>query len=255
LPESEGMSVTAMTSEADKIATEILTSARKEIPTSVAAWDVEDFRWPVITNQMIVSGGQALDQLSQSVFDMITPGNQRIAIAGLGRGEGTTSIAISVARWAAACGKNVLVVDADLVKPGLSSQVGLAPNISWINAVSQSLPSAEMIVRSQRSNLCIMPLAQMVSRVTWPRFIYDNLGELIAQVQDHFDIVLLDVGPANQLMAELSRPSLLVDASLLVYNGTNSPEFQKTKSRLEMFGLSKFIVAQNRAQQKSVNVA
>ncbi len=255
LAQSGGIPAAAIKTEAEKIATEILTSARKEIPTSIAAWDVQDFRWPVVTDQIIVSGGEALDQLAQTTFDMITPGQQRIAIAGLGRGEGTTSIAISLARWAAACGKNVLLVDADLVTPGLSTQVGLAPNISWINAVSQSLPSAEVIVRSQKSNLCIMPLAQVVSRAAWPRFIYDNLGELIDQVQSHFDVVLLDVGPANQLMAELSRSSSLVDATMLVYNGVNSPEFKKTKSRLEMFGLNKFIVAQNRAQQKSVNVA
>lgn len=255
LADSSDVPVAELKSKADEIAREILTSARKEIPTSAVAWDVEDFRWPVITNQMIVSGGESLDQISRTAFETIAPGRQRIAIAGLGRGEGTTSIAISLARWAAACGKNVLLVDADLVSPGLSTQVGLAPNISWINAVSQSLPSAEVIVRSQKSNLCIMPLAQMVSRVTWPRFIYDNLGELIEQVQNQFDIVLIDVGPANQLMAELSRPSLLADASLLVYNGVDSSEFQKTKSRLEVFGLSKLIVAQNRAKQKSVNVA
>jgi hypothetical protein len=99
-----------------------------------------------------------------------------------------------------------------------------------------------------------MPLAQMVSRVTWPRFIYDNLGEVISRVQNHFDLIILDVGPANQLMAELSRPGLLVDTAMLVHNGVNSPEFQKTKSRLEVFGINKFIVAQNRAARKT-NVA
>ena len=255
LAQSGGIPAAAMKSAAGQIAAEILSSAREDIPTNIAAWDVEDFRWPVVTNQMIVSGGEALNLLSQAIFDMITPDHQRVAIAGLGRGEGSTSIAISIARWAAACGKNVLLVDADLVTPSLSTQVGLAPNLSWINAVNQSLPPAEVIVRSQNSNLCVMPLAQMVSRVTWPRFIYDNLGDVIDQVRDHFDLVLFDVGPANQLMAELSRPSLLIDTTVLVHNGVNSPEFQKTKSRLEMFGLNKFIVAQNRTQQNTANVA
>lgn len=242
--------------EFERGTTEVMTSARMEIPTSVAAWDVEDFRWPVVTNQMIVAGSEALDQLCQSTLEMTSPGHQRVAIAGLGRGEGTTSIALSLARWAVARGKRVLVIDADLVSPGLTTQVGLAPSLSWINAISQSQDPSEVIVRSQKSNLCIMPLAQMVSRSTWPRFVYDSLGEIIEPIQSHFDLIILDVGPANQLMAELSRPSLLVDATLLVHNGVNSPEFQTTKSRLEMFGLNRFIVAQNRAhQQPSVNVA
>ena len=100
-----------------------------------------------------------------------------------------------------------------------------------------------------------MPLAQMVSRVTWPRFIYDNLGEVLNQVRSHFDLIILDAGPANQMLAELSRADLLVDAALLVHNGIDSPEFQKTKGRLETFGLNKFIVAQNQTHTQAINVA
>ena len=204
---------------------------------------------------MIVSSGAAIDNLTRSAMEMISPGNQRIAITGLSRGEGTTSIAISLARWAAASGNNVLLVDADITSPSLSSQVGLASNLSWVNAISQSQSPAEVIVRSQSSNLCIMPLADMVSRVTWPRFIYDNLGGLVDQVRGTFDVVILDMGPATQLLSELSRPDLLVDATLLVHDGVSSPELGHTKERLENFGIRKFVIAQNRTGQKSVNVA
>ena len=250
-----GNQVADMQLEADKVKSEILSRSPLEIPTNVAAWDVEDFRWPVITNRMIVSGGEALDQLSQKVSEMLSPSNHRLAVTGVGRGEGATSIAISLARWAAACGKQVLLVDADLATPGLTQQVGLAPSISWVNAVSQSMPAAEVIVRSQQSNLCIMPLAEMVSKVTWPRFIYDNLGELVDQVRHQFDLVILDVGPANQFMSELSRAQLLSDATLLVHDGVDSREFQKSKNRLKGFGLDRMIIAENRTQHASANVA
>lgn len=226
-----------------------------DIPTSVAAWDVEDFRWPAVTNRMIISGGEAIEQLADSVFDMIDTGQQRIGITGVGRGEGTSSIAISLARWSAACGKKVLVVDADIASPTLGSDIGLAPNLSWINAVSQSLPTAEVIVRSQKTNLCVMPMSKMVSRVTWPRFIFDNLGELLESVRSHFDLVILDIGPASQLLAELSQPELLIDGTLLVHDGSMSPEFNKTKNRLDGFGIKKLMIAQNRAHNNQANVA
>lgn len=227
----------------------------KEIPTYVAAWDVEDFRWPSVTNRMIISGGKAIDQLARSVFSLTSPEQQRVAITGLGRGEGTSSIAISLARWSAACGKKVLLVDADIASPTLSSDIGLAPNLSWINAVSQSLPPAEVIVRSQKTDLCVMPMSKMVSRVTWPRFIFDSLGELIDNVRNHFDLVILDMGPASQLLAELSSPKRLVDATLIVHDGVHSSEFNKTKQRLDEFGIDKFMVAQNRARKDQANVA
>jgi len=223
---------------------------------SNAAWDVEDFRWPVVTNQMIVSGGQAIDHLAESVFGLLSPSSQRLAITGLSRGDGTSSIAISLARWVAAFGKNVLLVDADLTSPvSLSNQIGLAPNLSWINAISQNLPAAEVIVRSQKMNLCVMPLAPMVSRTAWPRFIYDNLGELIDQVRSYFDLVIVDCGPSSQLLAELSRPQHMVDATLMVHDGEESPEFGQAKSMLEGFGLNRFVVAKNRVHGKTLNAA
>lgn len=246
----------SMPTHAEAVAAEILSSSRKEIPTGIAAWDVEDFRWPVVTNQMIVSGGQAIDHLAESVFEMLSPSCQRLAITGLTRGEGTSSIAISLARWVAAFGKNVLLVDADVTSTNnLSSQIGLAPTLSWVNAVNQNLPAAEVIIRSQKMNLCVMPLAPTVTRSSWPRFIYDNLGELIDQVRGYFDLVIVDTGPSQQLLAELSRPRHMVDATLMVHDGEESPEFKQAKNMLEGFGLNRFIVAKNRVHQKTVDAA
>ena len=63
---------------------------------------------------MIVSGSEAIAQLANSVFKLMGTNSRRLAITSPGRGEGTTSVAISLARWAAASGKKVLLVDADL---------------------------------------------------------------------------------------------------------------------------------------------
>lgn len=252
-PETEEVSQVAI--EIDQVASQIIEDSNKEIPTAIAAWDVEDFRWPLVTNQMIVTGAGAIDQLAQSAFSMLSKDRQRLAITGLGRDSGTSSIAITLGRWVAALGRKVLLIDADIAKPGLSKQVGLAPNLSWLNAVSQSLPASEVIVRSQKTNLCVMPLAKLVSRATWPRFIYDGLGELVDEVKDHFDLVIIDAGPSKQLLDELSRPKHLVDATLMVHDGVNSPEFRRAKNMLEGFGLNKFIVAKNRAPRQNINVA
>jgi Mrp family chromosome partitioning ATPase len=240
------------TSQVDEIDS---SSQDQAIPTSIAAWDVVDFRWPQVTNHMVTSGSEAIGGLTDSVFKLLGTEAHRLAVTGTGRGEGTTSIAISLARSAAAAGKKTLLVDADLASPGLSEQVGLGPNISWINAVNNALDPSEVIIRSQASPVCVMPMSPIVTRVTWPRFIYDLLGEVSSKVESKFDLVIFDVGPASQLIAELSRPELLIDASLIVDNGTNSADFLKTKERLEAFGISKYLVAQNTVQKISTNVA
>lgn len=227
----------------------------KEIPTDVAAWDVEDFRWPTVSNQMIVSCGEAVERLYNVTSQVITGPANRLAITGLGRGNGTTTIAISLGRWAAASGKKALLIDADISNPNLSRQVGLAPNMSWVNTGKDSLDVAEVIVRSQKSGLCVMPMAPIATRATWPRFIYDNLGALVDYVQPYFDLIVMDMGPATQLMDELSNAGNLVDATMLVHDGVDNAKFRKTKNLLKTFGLEKLVVTQNRIQQKSANVA
>ncbi len=227
-----------------------------EIPTHIAAWDVDDFRWPTVSTQIISAGATAMETLANTVFQTLDRHQKRVGVTSPGSGQGTTSIAISLARWAAACGLRVLLIDANLANPGLSSLVGLGPNISWVNAVNNSLDPAEVTIRSQSTPLCIMPLAPIVTRVGWPRFIFDQLGDLINQVADGFELIVFDLGPVHQLVAELSQSRLLIDAGLIVHNGNSPAQFLPAKERLEKFGLDRFIVAQNAVQSPTqTNVA
>ncbi len=230
-------------------------SAVKNVPLDLAAWDVEDFRWPVVTNQMIVAGGQAVGGLLSAVLQQIPGRPRRIAVSAVGRHLGTTSIAISVARWAVASGLRTLLIDADVASPALSGRVGMAANMSWLNGINTDLPISELIIRSKKSNLCLMPLASSVSRVTWPRFIFDNLGELLEPVQHRFDLILVDAGPASQLLDELSSPQRLIDGVMLVNDIHDPKKLETFKTRLGTFGVERLIVADNRVPNTASNVA
>ncbi len=245
---------TSVVESSDQLTNEEQDTART-VPADVAAWDVEDFRWPAVTNHMIATGSQAISHLADSTAALLS-GSSRLTVASSGRGEGSTSLAISLARWTASSGKKVLLVDGDLASPGLSSQVGLASDITWITAANGSVDPAEVIVRSQANQICIMPLNQIETRVTYPRFIYDLLGDLVSQVQSEFDLVIVDIGPTSQLFSELSKPELLSDATLLVHNNSGSPQsFLQTTDQLQKFGISKYVVAQNTVRKVSANVA
>jgi Mrp family chromosome partitioning ATPase/formylmethanofuran dehydrogenase subunit D len=227
-----------------------------EIPANVAAWDVEEFRWPKLTNHMLDAGAEAIDELAKSVLRTMITGHQRLAVTSPGRGEGTSSIAISLARCVANNGGRVLLVDADLSHPGLSADVGLGPNISWSQAIRNGMPAAEVIIRSQQSQLCVMPLAPLSPHLEWPQKLLDPLGELIQEVQSSFDLVIYDIGPATQLISELSSPSKMIDVGLIVHNGLDRARFRKTQNQLQQFGLQSLVVAQNAVHQSSVaNVA
>ena len=224
------------------------------IPLDVAAWDVEDFRWPVVTNQLIVSAGQVLQELLQASSGSATNGAQRMAITSAQRTQGATSVAISLARWAAAQGHRTLLIDADVACPSLSSRVGMDSSLSWLNGINRDLPIAELIIRSRRSNLCVMPLASKVSRVIWPRFIFDCLGELLDPVASQFDLILIDAGSASQLLDELSQPGHLLDGLLLINDG-DPKSLSTIQRRLLTFGIQHLVLVENRQHSAVPQVA
>jgi len=150
---------------------------------------------------------------------------------------------------------SVLLIDADLASPGLSSQVGLGPGISWFAGLQEGVAPSEMMVQAQESGICVMPLAPIESRATCPRFILDQLGALIRQVESCFDLIVIDVGPVSQLTSELSLPSLMADAGLLVYNEAGTSNFAAAKTQLQQSGLSRFVIAQNSVKQPANKVA
>jgi Mrp family chromosome partitioning ATPase len=225
------------------------------IPLSAAAWDVEDFRWPAVADQMIVDGGEAIGQLLNATLMQTQGSPKRIAVSGAGRSQGATTISITLARWAAACGLKTLIVDADVANPSLSGRVGLSSNLSWLNGINKDTPSSELIIRSRKTNLCLMPLAVTVTRVTWPRFIFDNLGELLAPVSEHFDLILIDSGPASQLLDELSNPGLMIDGAVLVDSTASAKELDVYQTRLTTFGIESLVLAENRKVEAASNVA
>ena len=230
---------------AEETATSTYGSVSSLISVDLAAWDVEAFRWSQVTDGILAHASPVMDQLTHYSLDILTGTENRIAVAGLKRGQGTSTISAAVSRWAVANGKRVLLVDADLGNPQLSRSVGLSPNVSWLNLIREDLIPSEAIIRSKATGVCIMPLAAVVTPQIWPGHIYDRLGGLIEQVRHGFDMVVMDVGPVGQLSNELSNHALMLDALMIVDENPSSGDFLTAKSNLLKSGVRKFIAAQN----------
>ena len=225
-----------------------------DVPVEIAAWDVEDFHWPTLSNQMIATASDAMQELHDNILnasnDDLTRPSNRLAVTGAGRGEGTSTIAISLGRWAAACGKSVLLIDADLNNPSLTRQIGLQHGLSWLKALERNDDPAEVIIRAQRTNLCVMPLAPIEARSDYPRCLFDSLGPFLGRVENHFDWIVMDFGPGSQLLSELSRPELLIDSALLIGTESNPNGVGSLQRRLQSLGLERFVLAQNSVRRQ-----
>ena len=100
-----------------------------------------------------------------------------------------------------------------------------------------------------------MPLASNVQRVTWPRFIFDNLGEMMDKAESYFDLVLIDAGPVSQLLDELSSPEQLLDTIVLVDSNAKLKEIEVYQNRLQTFGINNIVLAENRRHGSAIDAA
>ena len=100
-----------------------------------------------------------------------------------------------------------------------------------------------------------MPLASNVQRVTWPRFIFDNLGEMMTKAESYFDLVLIDAGPVSQLLDELSSPEQLLDTMVLVDSNAKLKEIEVYQNRLQTFGVNNIVLAENRRHGSTIDAA
>ena len=225
------------------------------IPLKAASWDVEDFRWSSLTNQMLVGGGAAIKNLLDVSLSRTAAKTKRVVVAGAGRGQGATTIATALARAGNQAGYKTLLIDADVASPQLSQTVGLSAKISWLKGIGNDLPLGEVVIRSKKTNLCLMPLSATVNRVTWPRFIFDNLGEMLVKAESYFDLIVIDAGPASQLLDELSNPEELLDAMVMVDATAKLKDIEVYQNRLQTFGIDNLVLAENRKPGSAADAA
>ena len=204
---------------------------------------------------MLDNGGTAIDSLLEVTLNRTAARTKRVVVAGAGRGQGTTTIAVSLARAANAAGYRTLLIDADVASPELSEVAGLSARMSWLNGIGTELPIGESVIRSKKNNLCLMPLVSNVQRVTWPRFIFDNLGEMMSKAESYFDLVLIDAGPVSQLLDELSSPHQLLDTMVLVDLNAKLKDIEVYQNRLQTFVVNSIVVAENRRHGSTTDAA
>lgn len=223
-----------------------------QVSSQLVAWEVDDFVWPKIVKEAFNDTETAIN-VAAAVEQAISAGNQRLGIAGSGRGPGATTIAAYVARILAAKNKSVLLVDADLAKPDLTQRLCIPDELSWSNVVALQSKCSDSIVRSCANGVCLMPLAKMNNRVAYPDFLYDCLGGIIDGVKRNFDHVIIDMGPTSQMIRELRRPNILADAVMLVHN-VRTPDrstYIRNQTELNSFGVKNIVVAENFTARKS----
>lgn len=143
----------------------------------------------------ISSYGEAIRSLYTSVMlsDADHP-PKTILVASALPGEGKTTIAISLARLMAACGKRVVLVDCDLRRPGLHRAFGVPQGPGLVDCLSGGAFVFDAIRRDTASPAWLLP-AGSAAHTSPDLFASENMRRLVTTLGERFDLVILDSAP------------------------------------------------------------
>ncbi len=146
---------------------------------------------------------------------------QVVAVLGSSPRDGATATASAVAALASQQGRNVLLVDCDLRRRGVTQLLDSDPEAGVLEAAADPAIWASLIEQEPETGLHIMPAARLTN--VWRRlFDQPRLGELIALWRARYDLIVLDCPPSSA-GAEGAMLIRLADRCALVASWDETP--------------------------------
>lgn len=194
--------------------------ARTPLPLPVtfsASWEVDRFFWPEVTVQIEKSHGDAFHQIGKHLRLANQDGLKVMAVTSGERGVGRSTVAMHLARCAAAAGLSVALLDADTFYPSLVDQLRLDVEHGWQDCLFENIPLEEVAVRSIEDRITVFPLTSTVSAQQMHANLH-RMSKIVKRIASAFDIVLLDSNRLNLEQRELVGVSQesIVDAAIVV---------------------------------------
>jgi capsular exopolysaccharide synthesis family protein len=166
--------------------------------------------------------------------------------------EGKTTLALSLACSAAACGRNTLLVEADLRRPAISKQFKLSRSEGLTGVLLGRARLEQVLADGPIARLKILPSGS-TSQSPTDLFGQERLPELLQTLRESFDVVYIDAPPLGPVVdsAVLSRS---VDAVVLVvkWRATPRPLVQRSVQLIDNCDAKISGVILNKVKHKQV---
>ena len=167
---------------------------------------MDHFTWPRVCRRLIARAAEELDRLADALLAANNQGQKVLAIAGCRRGEGATTLLLCAARRLAERGVKPVLVDADLGRPRLAKRLGVQPQIGWDETTEEEGRSLDQaIVEATANNVALLPAREPPAECGRPAGDPSRLAACLEILQNHYDMVLVDLGPLEDDGADRRR--------------------------------------------------
>ncbi len=128
-----------------------------ELKPFQAVWEVDVLDVPTTVADLFFEG-RLFQQIAERISDAIDSGLNSVIVTSAQPGEGRSSVAIGLAMAAAAAGKRVALVDANLELPKLADELRLELQYGWVDTIRAGLPIKEVAVHAVEDGVTLIPL-------------------------------------------------------------------------------------------------
>ena len=221
------------------------------LPLPVAfnpSWEVDQFFWPEVVKHIETSHLEAFQQIGKHLSLANRDGLKVMAVTSGERGVGRSTVAMHMARCAAAAGLRVALVDGDTYCPSLIDQLRLDMQQGWQDCLFENVPLYEIAIHSIADQITLFPLTSVIPQ----QQVHANLhrmAKLVRRISNAFDMVFID---ANRLSLEqrdmvgVAQESI-VDAAIVVVDTELSikEKVDSAVSILRTMGISSIGLVEN----------
>ena len=212
--------------------------------------EVDAFQWPPECDRLRRAAADQWEHLAEQLAEQAALGRKLVAISGCRRGDGCTTLILSVAPRLVERGLKVLLVDADFQRPLLARRLGLLPEYGWERVLAGRAAPAEVIIESLQDRLALLPLCQMPSALGDDRGATADPSVSLGQVREHYDVVLIDLGRFHRHEAQgtpLEPRASWIEAVVLVRNTRSTPEedLARHRRRIRAAGIHEVGIVEN----------
>jgi tyrosine-protein kinase Etk/Wzc len=188
--------------------------------------EVDRFQWPDECQQLCAWSRAALDRFVSRLMSDAAEGVRRVALAGVHEGVGCTTVALCLARRAAAQDANWTLLDADDERAAVAARLGIVGQEGWSRVVAGKRELGEVMIASLEDRLTIVPGAD--DALATPRTLKDaRTSGIFDALAESCDLVLVDAGTAGAVSVDrlvaLDRAAHF-DALYLVYDARSVGE-------------------------------
>jgi Mrp family chromosome partitioning ATPase len=182
-------------------------------PAIRPVFEVRHFIWPRLVGSLVAQAHTELQAAVGLLAARSQQGRRSLLVTGCVRGEGRTTLLLTLAHVAGLRGLRAVLVDFDFQHPDLAAQLGLAPEVGGEEILERSLPLAEALIESPSEGLTLMPLVRPPARNEAVES-QSRWSTALAELRSDFDLVLINGGPLDSDAAAIDLATLLGDAPI-----------------------------------------